>query len=726
MCGMAPGSDSSSSRSLYLNRHRCRAVGVALAATCCFLWLIAGTVVVGETLSEPRKMLSFRGQPAPLANSSTLPPDHYSGEGNIVLVAGNQGLQCSLVVEPGSTIEDLKLVVRSGGDVKITGSLLRRCHIAVEPKAKVSIEGSGLDYCELSGFGGYSQGFPSIKLVNTVIADTVCLKAVNVMGLKLIDCLVLSQKMAMTGFRVEEGAGDTFATLANTPAIQETTFKNSRLHPDLLMTAANCTFIGCALENYKPADNPSDPGNDPALFIKWLDGVPADVASPHVGVRVETSYGQMPEGCTVEHQWDGRALTLAAVAPHTAGVPVALRTSLPLEAPVAVSMPSNTVATGLETTADAPARAKLKLQQTFVNGLLVMPLPSGKEAGVVTKMNLSVLPDSVGLTFAQPVASDMEMALREVEKLMRLRHHELPQDQRMEIAFEEKYSGKGGPSAAVACALLIESAWTGIKWDPAFAVTGDLNADGSIQPIGGVAAKIRGATNGSCKIVGIPSKNEISISDILVRDGPGPLANITVFALKTIEEAVALAAAERSGQLREALAEMEVITSVLRRDPRAMTTVLRTPHAVARLQSVLAKAPNCISAKYLLLYAMGRSPTKLSLAGSIEAADNDGQALVAAVNRDFNGATTSLQLDELGGSLNKLRNLRPILDLRVWPYVDSLVDFGSILREVILNPLKSNARAVDFERRGKQAASNVGAAKDKLISDAAVREELGL
>ena len=43
-----------------------------------------------------------------------------------------------------------------------------------------------------------------------------------------------------------------------------------------------------------------------------------------------------------------------------------------------------------------------------------------------------------------------------------------------------------------------------------------MNADGSVQPIGGVQAKIRGATKGSCKLVGVPVKNEKSVQDLLV------------------------------------------------------------------------------------------------------------------------------------------------------------------------------------------------------------------
>ena len=157
---------------------------------------------------------------------------------------------------------------------------------------------------------------------------------------------------------------------------------------------------------------------------------------------------------------------------------------------------------------------EFKLKQVHVNGLLVMPLASGKEAGAVSLMNATVVYGGGSLRFNQGVGLEMQAALNEVQKYMSVRHPVLPASSDLELAFEEKYSDKDGPSAAVACALLMEAALTGKTWDPAFAVTGDMNADGAVQPIGSVAAKIRGASNGSCKLVAVPAKNEASVSDM--------------------------------------------------------------------------------------------------------------------------------------------------------------------------------------------------------------------
>ncbi|WP_395737525.1 S16 family serine protease [Prosthecobacter sp.] len=380
--------------------------------------------------------------------------------------------------------------------------------------------------------------------------------------------------------------------------------------------------------------------------------------------------------------------------------------------------------------APSSTAAAFKLRLTQVNGLLISPLANGEESGHVTKMTLTALPSrgtqESWLEFNQEVGGSMRRCLNEVSKLSQLRNDVWPVGYSLQIGFEDKYIEKDGPSAAVACALLVESALTGKKWDPAFAVTGDLNADGSVQPIGGVRAKIRGATNGSCKIVAVPSKNERAVADLLLLDGPAPLVGITVFGIKTFDDAMTLASPDRSEGMKLALADFDAMRTVMMRDPKQIMPLLRTPHASARLQALLFVAPDCYSAKYLLLHAQGKSARTLSLGGSIEAAQSSAQAIVNSIDNDVTTAMSSLKPDEVGTSLNKLRNLRPILDQRVWPYVDAITDYGDVIRSAIVNPVRSGARYLDLVSKAKKAAGSATAAFNTLMNTSQVREELGL
>lgn len=349
---------------------------------------------------------------------------------------------------------------------------------------------------------------------------------------------------------------------------------------------------------------------------------------------------------------------------------------------------------------------------------------------MATRLSLSALP-APGLTpsalkFNQQVGNDMGKALNEVSKFSQLRHNGLPPEYTLEIGFEDKYVTKDGPSAAVACALLLEGAITGKNWDPAFAVTGDMNADGSVQPIGGVAAKIRGATKGSCKIVGVPVKNEKSVADILVTDGPTPLVAITIFSLAKFDDALLLADPERPAALQTALDNFDSMRKVMLGNPQQLVPLLRNPHAQQRLQALYTAAPNCLSAKYLLMYLQGNTPRSLSIGGSIEAAQTGAQFIITAINHDLEGIS-NLNGDELGSSLNKLRRLRPMLDPRVWPYADQLITFGDVIRTSMSNPpTRGSARYTDMVSRARGAAGGAKSAYEKLMNDPQVREELDL
>ncbi|MDP1591317.1 MAG: S16 family serine protease [Prosthecobacter sp.] len=382
-----------------------------------------------------------------------------------------------------------------------------------------------------------------------------------------------------------------------------------------------------------------------------------------------------------------------------------------------------------ELAAQGVPSTNFKSRLTQVNGLLITPLPSGKQAGAVTRISLTALSvpgqSQSEIKFNQSVGDDMQKALHEVNKFSQLRHNGWPGGHAIEIGFAEKYVPKDGPSAAVACALLLEAAITGKAWDPAFAVTGDMNADGSVQPIGGVQAKIRGATKGACKIVAVPVKNEKSVADVLVLEGPMPLVAITVFGISTFEDALLLADLERPQTLKFALTDFDNMRNVMMSDPRRITDLLKTPHAVQRMQALLTAAPNCYSAKYLLMHVQGRGPRALSLGGSIDAAQERAAALIQAVDRDINTTLTTLKGDELGDNIFHLRKVRPILDNRVWPYVDRLMDYGEEVRKLIKNPPRGDKLLYEMISKAKMAGTAADQAFKKLMSDPIVIEELG-
>jgi|GEM_PF-1307260 len=680
-----------------------------------------------------------------LREPRSLPTGHYTGNHLRIMIAAQYLKPATIPLEiefpAGTVLEDVTLEVRDRITLNLRGCTLRRVALKSAPSSTINLEGCALETCYVAydkaryrRFNGTEYtvaelhaeiGKPKISMNDCVVADTTLtspyLSGITATRSTFLSCVLEAD--------AEDGK-------KKSERYTQCAFTDSKISSaDVLLNTSQCVFTSCECPDVSTAEAGGRLAETVDLSLTWAQGKTAlPSATANGKIRFDQTAATPEAGSTRSHQWEGGHLKVSDLA-EADGASQRLQDVWKLTDYKTYQATANngsaappTVRTITGMVAAAGVSFQSRINQ--VNGLLISQLSSGGEAGQVTRMSLTALP-SLGespstLKFNQDVGESMGKALNEVSKFSQLRHGGWPAGHSLEIGFEDKYIGKDGPSAAVACALLLEAAITGKKWDPAFAVTGDMNADGSVQPIGGVQAKIRGATKGSCKLVGVPVKNEKSVQDLLVLEGPGPLVGITVFGIKTFDDAMLLAGTERPQALQNALTDFDNMRAVMMRDPRQIVPLLRTPHAAQRLQALLAAAPNCYSAKYLLLYLQGRAPRTLSIGGSIEAAQSSADSLVSSIDHDVDSNVSSLKGDEVGNSLNKLRRLRPLLDSRVWPYVDGMVSYGEVIRGALLNPVRSGARYVDLVSKANKAAGATKAAYEKLINDAQVREELGL
>lgn len=315
----------------------------------------------------------------------------------------------------------------------------------------------------------------------------------------------------------------------------------------------------------------------------------------------------------------------------------------------------------------------------------------------------------------------MTSALREVQKFVSLRHNGFPPGKRIEIAFQEQYSSKDGPSAAVACTLLLDSLITGDKFDPAFAVTGDMNADGSVQPVGGIDGKIRGATKRDCTHVAIPKANVEILRDMLVADDLKPLIAIQIFSIEKYEDALALAKAPdiRDPKIQAAITSFAEVQKVLL--GRNGSSFLNNSHVRTRLQKVLADAPNHESARLLLLRSTGAVPKQLSLRGSFSQIDKVTKPIMSVLKSgDVDNSVESLK-----DSIFALRRVRRKLDDRAKPTADSLEELSRTLEALGSSKLDGrSARLQGLLRDFKTALGKVQTEYNKLASNPQIQEEL--
>ena len=291
-------------------------------------------------------------------------------------------------------------------------------------------------------------------------------------------------------------------------------------------------------------------------------------------------------------------------------------------------------------------------------------------------------PSSPGtLGFNQTVGPSMAGALKEVVSFVESKHNGWPKGQTMEISFEDKYSPKDGPSAAVACALLLDSAIAGTEIDPGFAVTGDMDSEGQVKAIGGVAAKIRGAATKDCSHVAIPLENAPAITDLAITDGFGPICQIQVFSIETFDQAKSIASQERDAKIASAMTTFSQIQAVYERSPETFPRTLPHPKMQEKLQEVLQGCPNHLSAALLLAYGQGRGPKQLSVTGSISYLAKLSKEMLTVIDSEgkVQEKEGSLDADHLADAVSNLRRVRPSLHPSSLKVADHLLEFGTML-----------------------------------------------
>lgn len=122
------------------------------------------------------------------------------------------------------------------------------------------------------------------------------------------------------------------------------------------------------------------------------------------------------------------------------------------------------------------------------------------------------------------------------------------------LCFEQSYSGVDGDSASAAELFALVSSISGIPLKQNLAVTGSVNQNGEIQPVGGVNNKIEGFYD-ACKIKGftgdqgviIPAAN---LKNLMLRDELGEAVDsgtFHIYAISTVDEGLELLTGREAG-----------------------------------------------------------------------------------------------------------------------------------------------------------------------------------
>lgn len=361
-----------------------------------------------------------------------------------------------------------------------------------------------------------------------------------------------------------------------------------------------------------------------------------------------------------------------------------------------------------------PPSKDLPLKGTLasIQSLVVVDFGNSRAAGKASKLTANIVRKATGgpmITHVnQGVGPDMNKAFAEANRAIQVKYQAWPQNASLSLGFENKYNGKDGPSAAVAYALVLESLIQGRAIDAKVAVTGDMNADQSVQPIGGVGAKVRGAVNAGCELVMIPAENFDELTDLAL-DGEFDLfSKIQVFTIESLDQALQLAFEERDEKASRALSDFQVVSRAIN---RFGLKNLPQDDLLMRLRTVGQAMPNHASARILAMETTNLLPKNYTLYGSFSRIEQAISPFLDAIDSEsfsmsYKGLNAIDPWTESGRNLDKIRNR---IEPGLTAYLDSIRDFlvagqklvrtrNVIEDDPVFRSFKDASRAVKSER----------------------------
>jgi hypothetical protein len=352
-----------------------------------------------------------------------------------------------------------------------------------------------------------------------------------------------------------------------------------------------------------------------------------------------------------------------------------------------------------------------------ITSLMVVMSVDGEPIGMASQIIATVPPSSLsgtkaGAGFVRPDGDeDMKTTFEEAVRAVTMRYPYWHPGH-MDFSFSEKSVRHEGPSAGAAFATLMLSLLEGFPIDPRCGVTGDITVDWRVREVGGVAAKLHGATLDKCLYAVIPAGNVPAVNDMPLLLGDHALWDIQIFSAARLQDVVAVARTDRAPALQKAMGLFTELQHKLDEKP----SVLYDAATRDTLNAILKLAPNDVSAQCLLDISNHTAPRTLSLNGTLHqiAAILHSYGLVLQLGQPLD--RTNLPAEVTAEARRRLAVLRPIANKDATSVLAAVSAYVNVIEAFATHRAQGSQLLAAFQR--------VRAAYAKLDSDPKVIDRM--
>ncbi len=361
--------------------------------------------------------------------------------------------------------------------------------------------------------------------------------------------------------------------------------------------------------------------------------------------------------------------------------------------------------------------AALAKRQAAIQGIVVFESKAGLR-GVAVDIIVTATNDGGETRFEREVGDQMTTSLKEAVRAVQVEHPDWD-GQGLRVSFENKYTDKDGGSAGTAYAVCLRSMLEGFDIDPAFAMTGDITVDRRVRKIGGVVAKIDGATRDGARLIGIPSENAAALDDLVILESPRALVDAQLFVLDTLDDAVALARGDRAQSLATAIDLFADLQKQL--DGKRGSQGFKDPGVEDQLVAILELAPHHASAQGMLKQIRREAPRRLSVGASFDQIlQTAGPAFESIGELKFGVRPTGDQVSAIASGEKALIKLGRLLDKDMRMFYEASKRYVAAGAKMV----RSKKPGMKYVQRLRQAGEKLSAEYTKIGRDSEILDAL--
>ncbi len=353
------------------------------------------------------------------------------------------------------------------------------------------------------------------------------------------------------------------------------------------------------------------------------------------------------------------------------------------------------------------------------------PLYIRAEAGVNQLANVTLTATAtptrpgtpVEVVFNPSLGDNGTAVLKAVKAILTEIHQRWPAGHRVEILCNPPVAQDDAGAAALATAILLDSLIGGWEADPSCSIVGGLQASGKIQGATAAVMRLTTASRGNSSRIIMPEKNATQASDCLVNVGPANAGRIQMFAVRTFEDIMLMAAAKLEDNMTKSIAFFQEAQKQIEPAGDKADQLLKDDSDLREtLRSALENCPNHMTARLLLGRTTGRY-LHFSLHSSLNTIAQVTPTVQQGILSPRPMDVTKLPAAKLKQELEILQGAQSRMDPRASKYLGAVLRYATAASGWYTHPPTTNAEVAKVTA---ELANAAGDARDQRTDLATV------